>query len=116
MIRNSSPRLRVGSGRWTISAKPPESVRSAEDAAVVVTTLFAEMGFDPELESLTARTRIRLHACPFESVARQNPSVVCSLHLGLIRGVLTRLGARQIKSTLTPWDTVHTCLAQLERQ
>ena len=76
--------------------------RSAEDAAVVVTTLFAEMGFDPELESLTARTRIRLHACPFESVARQNPSVVCSLHLGLIRGVLTRLGARQIKSTLTP--------------
>lgn len=90
--------------------------RSAEDAAVVVTTLFAEMGFDPELESSTSRTRIRLHACPFESVARENPSVVCSLHLGLIRGVLTRLGARQIKSTLTPWDTAHTCLAQLERQ
>ncbi|WP_075836175.1 MULTISPECIES: helix-turn-helix transcriptional regulator [unclassified Rhodococcus (in: high G+C Gram-positive bacteria)] len=90
--------------------------RSTEDAAVVVTTLFAEMGFDPELESSTSDTRIRLHACPFESVARQNPGVVCSLHLGLIRGVLTRLGARQIESTLTPWDTAHTCLAQLEQQ
>lgn len=90
--------------------------RSAEDAAIVVTTLFAEMGFDPELESSNAETRIRLHACPFENVARQSPNVVCSLHLGLIRGVLTRLGAHQIESTLTPWDTPHTCLAQLERQ
>lgn len=90
--------------------------RSAEETALVLTTLFAEMGFDPELEPSNVETRIRLHACPFESVARQNPGVVCSLHLGLIRGVLTRLGARQIESTLTPWDTAHTCLAQLERQ
>ncbi len=90
--------------------------RPTEEAALVVTTLFAEMGFDPELETSTSPTRIRLHACPFESVARQNPGVVCSLHLGLIRGVLTRLGARQIESTLTPWDTPHTCLAQLEQQ
>lgn len=90
--------------------------RSAEETALVLTTLFAEMGFDPELESSNVETRIRLHACPFESVARQNPGVVCSLHLGLIRGVLTRLGARQIESTLTPWDTAHTCLAQLEQQ
>ena len=90
--------------------------RPTEEAALVVTTLFAEMGFDPELETSNTETRIRLHACPFESVARQSPGVVCSLHLGLIRGVLTRLGARQIESSLTPWDTPRTCLAQLERQ
>ena len=95
-LRNRSIRRRCGG-----SSSPPCSRR---------------WGSIRNSESLTARTRIRLHACPFESVARQNPSVVCSLHLGLIRGVLTRLGARQIKSTLTPWDTVHTCLAQLERQ
>lgn len=90
------------------------SVQSVDDAAIVINTLFAEMGFDPELESDTGKARIRLHACPFESVARQSPHVVCTLHLGLIRGALARLDAHNIDSRLIPWDTSHTCLVHLE--
>ena len=89
--------------------------RSLEDAVGIVTTLFAEMGFDPELEASEEEVRIHLHACPFESVARQNPHVVCALHLGLMRGVLARLGAPDTDNRLVPWETPRTCVAHLMR-
>ncbi|MCZ4588111.1 helix-turn-helix domain-containing protein [Rhodococcus opacus] len=90
--------------------------RSIEDAASTLTTLFAEMGFDPELETTPEEMRIRLHACPFESVARQSPNVVCALHLGLMRGVLDRLGAPETDNRLIPWETPQTCVAHLARR
>nr|WP_271213744.1 helix-turn-helix domain-containing protein [Rhodococcus wratislaviensis]GLK40975.1 ArsR family transcriptional regulator [Rhodococcus wratislaviensis] len=94
----------------------PGSPRSIEDAASTLTTLFAEMGFDPELEASEDEMRIRLHACPFESVARQSPNVVCALHLGLMRGVLDRLGAPETDNRLIPWETPQTCVAHLPRR
>ncbi|CAG7634988.1 helix-turn-helix domain-containing protein [Rhodococcus opacus] len=94
----------------------PGAPRSVEDAASTIATLFAEMGFDPELEASEDEIRIRLHACPFESVARQSPNVVCALHLGLLRGVLTRLGAPETESQLVPWETPQTCVAHLARR
>ena len=90
--------------------------RSIEDAATTITTLFAEMGFDPELQSAPEEMRIRLHACPFESVARQSPNVVCALHLGLLRGVLTRLEAPETDTRLVPWETPQACVAHLPRR
>ncbi|CAG7635687.1 helix-turn-helix domain-containing protein [Rhodococcus opacus] len=103
---------------WALDdlADTPGSPRSIEDAASTLTTLFAEMGFDPELESTPEEMRILLHACPFESVARQSPNVVCALHLGLMRGVLTRLGAPEIDNRLNPWETPQTCVAHLARR
>lgn len=89
--------------------------RSLEDAVRIVTTLFAEMRFDPELEASKEDVRIHLHACPFESVARQNPTVVCAVHLGLMRGVLARLGAPDTDNRLVPWETPRTCVAHLMR-
>jgi predicted ArsR family transcriptional regulator len=90
--------------------------RSIEDAASTLTTLFAEMGFDPELESEPEEMRIRLLACPFESVARQSPNGVCARHLGLMRGVLDRLGAPETDNRLIPWETPRTCVAHLARR
>lgn len=92
------------------------SARSIDDAASTLTALFAEMGFDPELESTPEEIRIRLHACPFESVARQSPNVVCALHRGLMRGVLDRLGAPETDNRLIPWETPQTCVAHLTRR
>ena len=94
----------------------PGAPRSVEDAASTLTALFAEMGFDPELESEPEEIRIRLHACPFESVARQSPNVVCALHLGLMRGVLARLGAPETDNRLIPWETPQSCVAHLARR
>ncbi|NMN99084.1 helix-turn-helix transcriptional regulator [Antrihabitans stalactiti] len=93
----------------------PVSPRSVEEAANTITTLFAEMGFDPALESTPEELRIRLHACPFEPVARESPNVVCAVHLGLLRGVLARLHAPETDIRLIPWETPHTCVAHLAR-
>jgi predicted ArsR family transcriptional regulator len=78
-----------------------------------VTRLFAELGFDPELGGDEAGRQIRLHACPFRDAARANPEVVCSIHLGLLRGTLARLGAPPTTAQLLPFVEPELCVAQL---
>ncbi|MFD4369547.1 helix-turn-helix transcriptional regulator [Rhodococcus sp. NPDC058521] len=97
----------------TESDGAPRTLDAAVDSAAA---LFAEMGFEPQTQTQSDEIRIRLHTCPFELVARKNPSVVCSVHLGLLRGVLERAGVPGAKGTLTPWDTPHTCLARVATQ
>ena len=96
----------------TAEAGQPPQV-SAQDAARTVTGLFADLGFDPELVDDEAHCQIRLHACPFRDAARANPEVVCSVHLGLLRGTLTRLGAPPTTTRLLPFVEPELCLAQL---
>lgn len=96
----------------TAEAGQPPQV-SAQDAARTVTGLFADLGFDPELVDDEAHCQIRLHACPFRDAARANPEVVCSVHLGLLRGTLTRLGAPPTTARLLPFVEPELCLAQL---
>lgn len=85
----------------------------AYEAARTVTRLFAELGFDPELVGEEEDRQIRLHACPFRDAARANPEVVCSVHLGLLRGTLTRLGAPPTTAKLLPFVEPELCLAHL---
>jgi predicted ArsR family transcriptional regulator len=85
----------------------------AEQAARAVTGMFAELGFDPEMGGEQADRQIRLRACPFRAAARANPEVVCSVHLGLLRGTLTRLGAPPTTARLLPFVEPELCLAQL---
>ena len=79
----------------------------------MVTRLFSQLGFDPELIDEEADPQIRLHACPFRDAARANPEVVCSVHLGLLRGTLTRLGGPPITARLLPFVEPDLCLAKL---
>jgi predicted ArsR family transcriptional regulator len=96
----------------TAEADRPLQVDSQE-AARTVTSMFAEMGFDPELGGDETDRQIRLRACPFRDAARSNPEVVCSVHLGLLRGTLTRLGAPPTTTRLLPFVEPELCLAQL---
>lgn len=93
----------------------PATPRSVEDSAKTATTLFAELGFDPELVSGPEELQIRLNACPFERVARESPNVVCAIHLGLLRGILARLQAPETDVRLIPWETPRTCVAHLAK-
>jgi predicted ArsR family transcriptional regulator len=74
---------------------------------------FAEMGFDPQLDRDRDGGRIALRACPFRAVAAEHPDVVCALHLGLIRGVLTRHGAGDSASSLEPFLEPGLCVASV---
>lgn len=92
---------------------PPASPMGAEEAARSVTGLFAELGFGPELVGDDAGRQLRLHACPFRDVARSHPEVICSIHLGLLRGVLIELGAPTTATTLRPFVEPELCLVDL---
>ena len=45
--------------------------------------VLGDLGFAPELQGERV---VALRECPFREEARQNPGVVCSVHLGLMRG------------------------------
>ena len=47
----------------------------------------AREGFDPTVRHRRDRTEIVLRNCPFESAALADPDTVCSLHLGIARGL-----------------------------
>ncbi len=93
-------------------ANRPSEV-GAEQAARAVTALFAEMGFDPELVNDEASRQMRLRACPFRAAARASPEVVCSVHLGLLRGILSQLGAPPTSTRLLPFVEPELCVAHL---
>ena len=69
-----------------------EPWRVGETAATLerVVRMLADIGFQP---GPADRTAIRLHHCPFHELARDQPDIVCGIHLGLIRGALLQLGA-----------------------
>lgn len=86
---------------------------TTEDAVAQVGALFAELGFEPELAREGDDLQLRLHACPFRAVALEHPEVVCSMHLGLLRGALEAMGAPATTSSLTPFVQPHMCVARI---
>jgi predicted ArsR family transcriptional regulator len=75
--------------------------------------MFAALGFQPELAD--DGRRILLHHCPFREVAERQPQVVCSVHLGLLRGALAQLGAPVEATRLEPFVTPRLCVAHLQQ-
>jgi predicted ArsR family transcriptional regulator len=87
---------------------------SLEQAANQVSARFAQLGFEPEVKREGRQVLIQLRACPFRSVAEKNPEVVCSLHLGLMRGALEQMGAPVGPTSLEPFVQPQLCIARLE--
>lgn len=86
---------------------------AAGDAIRRLIGILDEAGFEPEAPAdLTAP--IRLRRCPFEALARDHETVVCGVHLGLIRGALRALGAPLDAVRLEPFVEPGVCLAHLE--
>lgn len=75
-----------------------------------VTAMLRKLGFAPEADN---SGEIKLHRCPFRAVAERQPTVVCSMHRGLIQGALDELGAGSAFATLQPFVTDRLCVAHL---
>lgn len=77
--------------------------------------LLCELGFDPEVRGGDpTRPVVELRRCPFLAVARDHQDVVCSIHLGLMRGALAELGVEVRATELRPFVEPDRCLAELE--
>lgn len=57
--------------------------------------------------------RVRLRHCPFLELAEPHRDLVCPLHLGLMQGALSELGAPVTVTVLEPFAEPTACLAHL---
>lgn len=57
--------------------------------------------------------RVRLRHCPFLELAEPHRDLVCPLHLGLMQGALSELGAPVSVTALEPFAEATACLAHL---
>src|SRR6516162_6644294 len=90
--------------------RPPTAARALGD----LTALLDDMGFDPEVTAQGTPPRILLRECPFREVATRYQAVVCSLHLGVIRGALARMRAPLTADRLEPFAGPGLCLVHLK--
>lgn len=99
-------------GRFLTERPQPFVKVSAEEATEKVVRLFSELGFMPE----AVERKILLHRCPFRQVAESNQKVVCSVHLGMLRGTLAEMGAPLEATKLEPFVEPTLCVAHLRER
>jgi Predicted transcriptional regulator len=75
--------------------------------------VLGEVGFEPELDMAHDDRVIQLMACPFREAALDHPSVVCSVHRGLIQGTLGKMGHDTGEASLHPFVQPELCTVTL---
>ena len=96
----------------TERARPLAHPRRREAERRVV-ELLSQLGFEPELAAGREGRRILLHRCPFLDLATEHRAVICSAHLGLVKGALEELGLPADGTTLEPLVTPTLCVTRL---
>lgn len=101
-------------GRHVVESPAPFQRVAPTEAVDRLLELQREFGFEPRLlDTDTEQPRVLLRRCPFLDVAREHPDVVCSVHLGLLRGALAELEVDVTAQDLLPWARPDGCLASL---
>lgn len=106
---------RAWGARMDIGTHPVETLADARD---ITMSLMSELGFAPEKDPVgetAEHVQINLTACPLRELARSHSEVVCGVHMGLMREVLERNGARgRVDVRLHPFVEPELCTARLE--
>lgn len=101
--------------RWAQERVPGTERVAWEEGTRRIGELFERLGFAPRVVDVEGGRQVQLNACPFRDVARAYPHVVCRVHLGLLRGELSRLGLPSGREAagLRPFVTPELCIADL---
>jgi len=67
----------------------------------------------PEMVADGDTSKMLLHRCPFREAAESNQEVVCSVHLGMLKGALAEMGAPMEAIGLEPFVEPNLCVADL---
>lgn len=117
---SSSPRdgaLEAGAawGRYLVERPAPSEHVDAADGARRLRAVLDDAGFAPEMAAPSdlGDREVGLWQCPFLEVAEQHRELVCSLHLGLMRGALAETRAPLAVQRLEPFVEPARCVAQL---
>jgi predicted ArsR family transcriptional regulator len=94
-----------------LAAHQPADPGSPAQARAAVVELLDRLGFDPGTDA--GAQHVRLRQCPLLEAAKAQPEVVCSVHLGLVRGALGRWGTTSSQTSLEPFAEPGACLLHL---
>lgn len=70
-------------------------------------------GFAPEVAPGDGQVQVRLHNCPFRSMAEEDRAVPCAVHRGLMQGVLDGAGGGGRVEELEPFVRPSLCRASV---
>ncbi|TFV51858.1 ArsR family transcriptional regulator [Blastococcus sp. TF02A-35] len=99
-------------GHHLTDAPAPFERTSEQEAVAELLRILGDIGFAPELAVDDPR-RILLPHCPFREVAEAQRQVICSIHLGLMRGALAEMRAPVTADRLLPFVEPSLCEAHL---
>jgi predicted ArsR family transcriptional regulator len=114
--RDPSARAEEAGRAWgahLIRKPPPFTSISKQETIDEVIRLHEQAGFRPELRQAKSGQEIVLKHCPFQLVATTYQTVICPLHLGLIRGALAELDTGTEADSLEPFAEPGACVAHL---
>jgi predicted ArsR family transcriptional regulator len=100
-------------GRYLAERPPPFRRIDIETAVERLVGVLEAIGFAPEAVTSGPERQILLRNCPFRETAEQHRDVVCSIHLGLMQGLLAELDAPVDAERLDPFVEPHLCVAHL---
>lgn len=98
-------------GRFLTDRRQPFGRIDASEATDQLVTMLDEVGFAPEVSD--GGRQVLLHHCPFRETAVLHRDVVCSIHLGLMRGMLAELDAPLQAERLDPFVEPSLCVTHL---
>lgn len=96
-------------GRYLVERPQPGRALDGEEAAGRLVRLLADHGFLPEQRD----GAIVMRRCPFGELAEGHGGVICTVHLGILRGALEELGAGLRVTALDAFPEPGVCLARL---
>jgi predicted ArsR family transcriptional regulator len=94
----AEPEVALDAGRHAgraIAHQP--GVASAPDGCAAALAMLEQLGFDPTWVEEDGRTAVAFGHCPFAALAEAQPQVVCSLHRGMIEGVVGEVGGAEVE-------------------
>jgi predicted ArsR family transcriptional regulator len=103
-------------GRYLARRLAPSARVTEEESLAELLRVLEDIGFAPLLaEDDGGPPQVLLRHCPFREVASAHPDVVCSLHLGVMQGVLAEQRAPVEATELQPFVQPSLCVGHLAR-
>jgi predicted ArsR family transcriptional regulator len=104
-------------GRYLATRPAPAKRVTEEESLRELLHVLDDIGFSPLLaEADDQQPQVLLRHCPFLEVASAHGEVVCSLHLGVMQGVLVEQRAPMEATDLQPFVQPSLCVAHLSRR
>jgi predicted ArsR family transcriptional regulator len=113
--RDADARATAAGREWGLQLKPPAAAEApdAEQSIEHLVGFLDDLGFAPERRG---SEQVELRHCPFLELAESQKAVICSIHLGLMRGALETWQAPVTADRLDAFAEPDLCLVHLTRR